>query len=159
MKLYEITEEIRELMDMEDDIDKDTFKDTLEGLNLVLEDKADNYAKVIQMVDADIYMLDKEIKRLSAMKKTKTNRINWLKQNLFDSMKRVKNTKFKTELFSFNIAKNPAKLIISEDAKLDKKYMVAQEPIVDKKLLKESIKLGEVIKGVELVQGESLRIK
>ena len=75
MKLYEITQDIQNLIDMVDDISEEAFKDTMESLQFELHDKADNYAKIIKTLEAECDGIDKEIERLSKMKSARTSKI------------------------------------------------------------------------------------
>ena len=162
MKLYTITEEIKALTLLEDDIDEQTFKDTLEGLTMILEDKANGYAKIIATYKGEVDTIDAEIKRLSAMKSTRNNKIKWLKQNLQEAMTIADNKKFKTDLFSFGIQKNPASLKLNVDfseTKVGEMFLIEQAPKVDSKKIKDILKDGGIVEGARLEQGESLRIK
>lgn len=67
--------------------------------------------------------------------------------------------KFKTDLFSFNISKNPPSLTISDDTFIPKRFYEEQDPKLDRRGLLNALKSGEEIKGVEVKQSESLRIR
>lgn len=47
--LYELTEEARELQDMIEEYPPETFSDTIESLQLMIEDKADSYEQSIRI--------------------------------------------------------------------------------------------------------------
>lgn len=53
--LYELTADFQNLLMLAEDPDTDpqAFADTLEGIEGELEDKADNYARVIRNLEAD----------------------------------------------------------------------------------------------------------
>jgi hypothetical protein len=159
MKLYEISENIQELINMIDDIDDQTFNDTMESLQLELHDKADNYAKVIKVLEGEINTIKNEVERLGTMKKARENKIEWLKSTLEEAMIHADDKKFKTELFTFGIQRNPAKLTFETEEFIPLEYYVEQKPKLDNTKLKEDIKSGKIIKGVSLIQGEGLRIR
>ena len=159
MKLYEISNNIQELLNMIDDIDDATFNDTMESLQLELHDKADNYAKVIKVLEGEINTIKNEVERLGAMKSARENKIKWLKSNLEEAMIHAEDKKFKTELFTFGIQRNPAKITVETEEFIPLDYYIDQKPKLDNAKLKEDLKLGKIIKGVSLVQGEGLRIK
>ncbi len=117
MTLYEISEEYQRLYEMLEDIDADdeAVTDTIDSLNGEFEDKADNYGIVIQQMGIDADAIDKEIARLTEKKKHINNSIDRMKACLKNAMELTGNTKFKTEHFSFNIAKNGGKLPIVYD--------------------------------------------
>lgn len=161
--LYELTEEWQQLLAMMDDpdVDPQLIKDTLEGLSGEIEEKGDNYAKVIKMYEGDIATIDAEIKRLTALKQSRQKNIERMKESLKNAMAAIGKVKFKTSLFNFGIRKNPAKMIVDDATKVPAYYWVVPDPKpeINKALLKEDLKKGEAIEGAHLEQGESLTIK
>jgi chaperonin cofactor prefoldin len=161
--LYELAGQFNELWEMIDDteLDEDVILDTLEAIDGEIEVKADNYAKVIRNMDVEIEGIKSEIERLTKKKRTLENRQKNLKDNLQQAMESTGKRKFKTELFGFNIQKNPASVEL-KDVKFDKidaQYLVWPEPTVDKKKVKEALQNGEQLEWATLVQKESLRIR
>ena len=161
--LYELAGQFNELWEMIDDteLDEDVILDTLEAIDGEIEVKAENYAKVIRNMDVEIEGIKSEIERLTKKKRTLENRQKNLKDNLQQAMESTGKRKFKTELFGFNIQKNPASVEL-KDVKFDKidaQYLVWPEPTVDKKKVKEALQNGEQLEWATLVQKESLRIR
>lgn len=164
MTLYELTGEMLQLLDMAEDadVDEDALRDTIEAVEGEIEYKADAYAKVIKQMEADAEALKKEADRLSERKKAIDKNIDRIKKALEASMIATGKTKFKTELFNFSIAKNPAKLELAEDIDMDSipaEYITFAQPTIDKTAVKNAIKAGESFEWAKMVQGESLRIK
>ena len=164
MTLYELNGEYLRLMDMASDpeIDWDAFEDTLEALTGDIEDKADGYAKVIRSLEAETAAIDEEIKRLNAQKTVRKNSVDRMKAALKTTMELTGKTKFKTDLFSFGIRKNPAKLVIDKESTdhAPAEYIIIQSPIWNKDKLKEDLKAGKDVDGIaHLEQGTSLSIK
>ena len=161
MTLYELTDDYMEVASMIDDpdVDPQTIADTLESIGGEIEDKAENYAKVIANATAEADGLAKEIERLARRKKAIETNARRVKDTLQNAMVVTGKTKFKTPLFSFGIQKNPASLEIAEGTTIPERYLIPQEPKVDKAAIKAALKDGEVIDGCTLVQGESLRIR
>ena len=161
--LYELTNDWLMLMEMAEDpdIEEDVFMDTLEGIEGEIEIKADGYAKVIKQLEHDAEACDAEAKRFTEKKKFIENKIDRMKKSLQRVMELTGKTKFKTELFSFNIQNNPASVVVEADIKdIPEKYLKPADPTVDKKLLKEDLKAGVELDGVaHLVQTRGLRIK
>ena len=64
--LYELKEEHEALMNMlyDEEVDEQTVLDTLEGIEGEIEEKADNYAKIMKILSADTEALKKEEDRL-----------------------------------------------------------------------------------------------
>jgi hypothetical protein len=87
-----------------------------------------------------------------------------MKLSLQQAMTTTGKTKFKTDLFSFGIQKNPPAVVLEvpEDdlESIPAEYLIRQAPKVNKTKLKEDLKAGKDLAGVaHLVQGESLRIR
>ena len=161
--IYELTDEYVELLNMleDPDIDPDVLADTMEGLSGEIEVKADGYAKVIAELNAAIAGLKAEIERLTNRKTTMENNVKYLKSTLQFAMETTGKTKFKTELFSFGIQKNPASVVIDEPylENIPDKYLIPQDPKIDKVKIKEDLKAGIDIGIAHLEQSQSLRIR
>ena len=158
--LYELTGQFRELLELveQGEVDPEMLADTLEGLEGEIEIKADGYAKVIRELEGKTAVLKDEIDRLSKRKSVIENNIKNLKQALETAMRATGKTKFKTDLFSFNIQKNPPKLIIDKPEEIPEEYLIPQEPKIDTKAIKEILKQQE-LPFARLEQSESLRIR
>ncbi|REI31480.1 siphovirus Gp157 family protein [Staphylococcus felis] len=133
--------------------------DTLQSINDALEDKADGYVAVIKTLEADNVAIDEEIKRLRQRKTTNQNGISRLKESLQFAMESTGKEKFKTALNSYSIANNPPSLNVLEESLIPKDYWVSQAPKLNKKELLNDIKNGADIKGVEVKQTRSLRVR
>ena len=164
MTLYELTEDYINLLEMAEDPDTDpeAFADTLEGIEGAIEDKADGYAKVIRTLEGDAAACDAESKRLRNKKIAIENNIKRMKTALQYAMEATGKTKFKTALFSFGIQKNPAAVVMDEGyiENIPERFLIPQDPVIDKKAIKEALKAGEDLEGIaHLEQSESLRIR
>lgn len=162
--IYEITNDYLQIMAMleDSDLDPQTLADTMEGIEGEFEIKAENYAKVMKNLEGDILAIKTEIDRLTAKKKALENNIKNMKSTLQTAMETTGKTKFKTELFGFNIQKNTPSVVIDlEDlSKLPSQFIKQHEIEVDKTAIKEALKRGENLDGIaHLEQSESLRIK
>ena len=162
--IYEITNDYLQIMAMleDSDLDPQTLADTMEGIEGEFEIKAENYAKVMKNLEGDILAIKAEIDRLTSKKRVIENNIKSMKSNLQYAMEATGKTKFKTELFSFNIQKNAPSVVIDlEDlSKLPSQFIKQREIEADKTAIKEALKRGENLDGIaHWEQGESLRIK
>ena len=63
MTLYELTGQYLGLLYMADEVDPDILAGTLESIGGEIEEKADNYAKVIRNIEGDIQNINSEIDR------------------------------------------------------------------------------------------------
>ena len=162
--LYELTSEYLELLAMleDPDVDEELINDTLEALGGELEVKADGYARVMRQIDADAKVIKAEEERLANRRKSLENRSAALKSRLQQMMEVTGKVKFKTELFSFGIQKNPAAVVMDEQyiENIPECYLIIQEPKIDKQKIKEDLKAGLDLEGIaHLEQTESLRIR
>lgn len=164
MKLYEIAEEYAALLDMFDDeeVDEQTLRDTLEAINVEFEDRADNYAKIIQMLTASAAVLKVEEERLYARRKRLENRSLWLKKELEANMRFVGKTKFRTDLFSFNIQKNGGLAPLVIDGAIEDipgRFLIPQPPVVNNDAVRKLLDEKQVEWAHLEPRGESLRIR
>lgn len=159
--LYQLTNDYETVLNMlyDEDADEEMILDTLESIEGEIEDKADNYAKIIKELEAKQNARKEEAKRLTESAKVFENRVKALKSNLFNSMKATGKTKFATDLFSFNIAKNSGKQTLTIDGEVPEEYTkTITENDTDK--IRQALEKGEKLTFAHLEpRGESLRIK
>ncbi len=159
--LYQLTNNYETVLNMlyDEDTDEQMILDTLEAIEGEIEDKADNYAKIIKELEAKQNARKEEAKRLTESAKVFENRVKTLKSNLFNSMKATGKTKFATDLFSFNIAKNGGKQTLTIDGEVPEEYTKAViENDTDK--IRQALENGEKLTFAHLEpREESLRIK
>lgn len=161
MTLYEMTDNYKAVLEMAQnpDIDGQVIKDTLESIQGDIKEKADGYAKVIKELDGETDKLTAEIKRLTDRKNTIQNNIAYMKQSLTSAMTVTGNTKFRTDLFSFNIQKNPPALVVDDEKAIPQEYLIPQEPKVDKKAIIDFLKGGNDVPYAHIEQSEGVRIR
>ncbi|MBU5669571.1 siphovirus Gp157 family protein [Peptoniphilus sp. MSJ-1] len=154
--LYELTDMYRNLKDL--DLTDEELQQSLNNIEDEIEIKAENIAKVIKENNGYIDLLKEEEKRLADKRKAIENRQNYLKDYIETSMIATDKRKFKTNLFSFNIQKNPASVKWEDETKIPVEFIKTETKVM-KKELKEAVQNGLEIEGVELVSTESLRIR
>ena len=161
MTLYEMTDNYKAVLEMAQnpDIDEQAIKDTLEAIQGDIKEKADGYAKVIKELDGETDKLTAEIKRLTDRKNTIQNNIAYMKQSLKEAMTATGNLKFRTDLFSFNIQKNPPALIVDNEETIPSEYLIPQEPKIDKKAIIDFLKNGNKDPYAHIEQSEGVRIR
>lgn len=115
--MYELTADWAAVLAMaqDPDIDPQAIADTLESIGGEIEEKAENTAIVMKELEAEAAKLKAEEQRLKDRRTKVENNIMDIKQRLFDAMKMTGKEKFKTELFSFSIAKNGGKIPVIVD--------------------------------------------
>lgn len=161
MSLYDLTTDWQQVYDM-DDLDAETWADTLESIEGEIKDKAVNIGYVVKNLEADEVALTTEIKRLQDKKKSVVKKKQGLKDYLQNSMYAVGLRKIQSAPFNIRIQKNTKSLTFDNEEQFMKNefydnYFIPQPPKLDKKQMLEDLKNGAVIEGVELGQSESLR--
>lgn len=161
MTIYELTQEYLQLLALAEDelTDPQTLDDTMEAIQGEIEDKADGYAKIMLQLSAQSEGLAKEINRLTEKKRALDNNAKQLKDRLQQAMEVTGKKKFKTDLFSFGIQKNPVALVIDDAEKIPEEFLIAQAPKVDNAGIKAALKAGQEFDWCHLTQTESLRIR
>lgn len=157
MNLYELSDAYKQIQTMIEE-GQEGLDDTLESLDDAIEDKAVGYAKVMKNLEGQAKAIKEEEKRLSERRKSLENNVKRLKESLQEAMIYNDKKKIKTDLFNFNIQKNPPTARITDEELLPKRFYIEQQPKLDKKNLIKELKESE-IPGAELVQKESLRIR
>lgn len=161
LSLYQLTNNYEAVLNMlyDEEVDEQMILNTLEAIDGEIEDKADNYAKIIKELEAKLNARKDEVKRLTESVKVFENRVKVLKSNLFNSMKKTGKTKFTTDLFSFNISKNGGKQTLTIDGEVPEEYIKAiTENDTDK--IRQALEKGEKLTFAHLEpRGESLKIK
>lgn len=157
MNLYELTTAYKEIQTMIED-GADGLEEGLQALDDAIESKADGYARVMKNIEGQIAVIKEEEKRLRDRRASLANSVKRLKETLQDSMLYNNKRRIKTDLFSFNIQKNPPSVRVVEPEVVPKRFYIEQEPKLDRRALINELKETE-IPGVEISQGESLRIR
>lgn len=165
--LYDLTGDFvrfSELMELEELTPEqaEMLKEALDNMADDIEDKLENYAKIIKNFESDIEGLKAEEARLSSKRKTLENNIKNMKARMTDAMIATGKTEIKGALFSFNVQKNTPSVVIDESyiENIPEEYLIPQEPKIDKKKLSEDLKAGKDLDGVaHLEVSTSIRIR
>lgn len=157
MNLYELSIAFQEVQNME--LDPEVMKDTLDSIEDAIENKAENIAKLVRNLESDVSAYKEEEDRLKTKRQATENKVKWLKTYLEDNMKLTGKTKFKSGMFNFSIQKNPVSVNILDERIIPEEFLIPQLPKIDKTALKDVLKTGVEVPGVELKQTEGLRIR
>lgn len=105
MKLYELTEDLVNLIEMlEEDPSNEAIKETIALLLLDLDDKAEDYVHVIRQLEADALMAKNEKQRLANKQKAAENAAQRMRDALKDAMLITGRTKIKRATCSIGIS-------------------------------------------------------
>ena len=162
--LYELTGNYLILAEMLDDPDADpiTVMDTRDAIEGELDEKAENYGRIIRNLEAEAEAIRTEVDRLSRRRKTIDNNIDSLKKRLQMAMELTNRPKIDTPLFKFYIQKNAPSVVVDMDdlENFPPEFLTYQEPKVNKTAIKDALKAGLDLRGIaRLEQSQSLRIR
>ena len=159
MNLYEITAEQKALINKIELLEGEITEEIENALIInenQLQSKSIAYLSVIKNKENFNSLVDEEIKRLQAIKKTNTNLVNRLKDNLLNAVNLFGD--FQVGTNKFGIRKSST-LEVEDTNSLPEKYKVIKvSETADKMALKSALKNGEEIKGVYLQEHKNLKI-
>lgn len=161
-KLYELTEMYQNIWDLigDDEVDLEALEKALKDIEDNIEIKAENTAKLIKGIDADVEVIKAEEKRLADRRKVLENKKEGIKTYLENHLRIMEIDKVKTPLFTVALQKNPPSVNILDEKLIPKDYIkTVTTTSISKKDLLEDLKQGLIIDGVELKQTKSLRIR
>lgn len=163
-KLYEISEQYKELealADSDDENMQEAVATTLECITGDFNGKAQALVTVVHNMDSDVDALDSEIKRLQARKTAIKNRQDSMREYLRDNMYRTGIKKISCPLFTISCIAGREIAVINSEDEIPDDYMVVKTEIrPDKAAITKALKDGVEIPGVSLDRAKSsIRIK
>lgn len=160
MNLFELTENYVKFFTEFESADEVTeeMQEMADNLNVEIEEKCDNYAKMIRNLEADAEAYKNQEKIFTDKRRSAEKKATDMKKFIEYSMQQTKQQRVKTNLFTLNIQKNTPSLEITSEDHIDDSYYRV-ERILNKRELLNDIKEGLIVDGVEIKQTESLRIR
>ena len=158
--LYEIAWMYRQVLDMEPESDDEfgAMMTALDELQGELTDKADNIVRYIRNLSAEADALKAEEAALYKKRRAVENKAERLKAYLAAQMTLCGLRELKAGLFKLRFQPTtPAISIIDESAVPEKFHRVKVE--IDKLAIRDALKNGEEVPGIELQRGEALVIR
>lgn len=164
--IYEITNSINALWQLIDEMGEMCVSDerlieSFENATGDLKDKLEGYSKFIRNLESDIMGLGNEIIRLTERKKDLEVKVDRAKRVMKWAMDNAGEKKLVCGNFTLRVQNNPPSCVIDTSiADIPSKYLIPQEPKVDKKAMLEDLKNGdESLAGIaHMEQKSSLRI-
>lgn len=151
--LYQINEQILGCVDMETgeivDMDK------LQELQLEFDQKVEGIACWIKNLLSEAKALKEEKDNLAARQKACENKAESLKEYLQTALG---GQKFKTPKVSISYRKSE-QVQVDDISKLGNEYLKFKEPEADKTKIKQDLKAGVQLAGVQLVEKQNIQIK
>ena len=159
--IYELNKDYAELSAMleaaETEEEIQAIQDTLEMINVSIEEKLENTGKFIKNTESDITGIKAEIERLTAMKKTKENFVERLKNNVEFALKEKGLETLTVGTFKAGYRKSESVEIINLDV-IPADYTKV-EIKADKTAIKKALKAGETVEGAEIKVNQNFYIK
>ena len=177
--LFEIQDAMMTLLEYSVDPDtgeiietEEEFNELYNSIQIDLQTKLDNTNCLQKMIDGEIDVIDKEIKRLTAEKKARERKREWLK-NRVDYFVRSQFTdengnldteglnKYKLDLPHSKISyRKSDKVEVVDIKKLPKEYIKTKvEENPDKVAINNAIKNGKEVEGAKIVTNYNIQIK
>ncbi|RHW53690.1 siphovirus Gp157 family protein [Lactobacillus bombicola] len=150
MKLFEINDAIKQVMDR-DDLDPVAMKDTLDSLELARDEKLDSLAAVIEKSIAEDDFLTQKIRKLTDQKHFNENRINNLQEYMTSILDEAKIKKLQTKNHILKPRNYRDKTIVSDGNLLPQEYKIKEEVVkIDRKKIYQDLKDGKEVAGAHL---------
>jgi Siphovirus Gp157 len=159
LKLYELSNAYKQVMDLLEEGETESLRDTLESIQEPLEDKAENIAKLVQSSLAECEVIKSEEKRLADRRRALETKVTGLKQYLFEQLEHAGLSKVKRPTITVSIQNNPPSVEVLDEGLILSQFRIPQPDKVDKKALLIHLKEGNELPGVTLKQGRGLRIR
>ena len=166
MTLYNITQQQLEIISYLEEVGGEATDEVVKALEInrdAFKTKAEAYAHMMLNAESDVTAIDAEIKRLQALKKTKVNMIDRLKDALKNALmlfgaedsKGIK--RFETPILKLSTRKSQSVEVTNENALPAYCFVIKQE--VSKTLIKQMIESGQPVEGAELKTNYSVVIR
>lgn len=162
LMLYEIEKEYIHLAEALIDNGGELTDDLSEAIALNqqnLELKGQCYGFIVKQMEAEVDIIDSEIKRLSALKGSRNKSIERIQETLSKAMQLYEIEEIKTPLLKISFRKSET-VEIENELLLPSIYMVektTRQP--DKALIKEAIKQGGEVLGAFIKTNKNIQIK
>lgn len=142
------------------EITPEMLEESLQSMEGELNDKLENIVAFIRSLEGDVAVIDNEVARLQARKKTINNKISSLKAYMEDCLRMLDLKRVKTSLNTISIQNNPPSVnIVNEDLIPNEFKSVEQVVKIDKKAILKAIKENKEIEGAEIKTSSSIRIR
>ena len=162
LALYELASQYQylanDLYDHETGVVNETALDKLNDINDSIENKAINITKLFKELEANAEAIEKERKAMQARENALRNQSKRLKEYLLTNMERCEINKIECPQFVISVQKNPQSVEVINELYIPEEYNKVKTEL-DISRIKEDLKNGVVIPGVNLVQRQSIRIR
>ncbi len=156
MKLYDLTDRYREVLDRLSETDNDSTEDEhcrtlLDGLSESFDDKVLGVAKVIRSMSADVAAIAGEVDRLGARKRHLSGRIDWLKRYLLAEMEAVGRDRIRGSTLTVSVATSPPSCELVSFDQVPEEFKRVKVDVDRATILKHFRSTGEVVPGTAVI--------
>ena len=167
MKLYELVGQYRALEQLEssDDLPPEVIRDTLDGLEGQLQEKATNVALFIRNLESVADAIDEAAATMQARGTRLRARAKSLHEYLLFNMQAAGISKVESPYFTLTVKKNPPTVVIDSENLIPERFMRKPEPppppkpVPDKQAIAKALNECQEVLGAHLEQRERLEIK
>lgn len=165
MKLYELVQKQRELLDYIASLDaedlelSDAVGDTLDDLNGMIEDKAEAVAAFVFELQADSVAIKQEEQRLAERRRLNDAKVERVKMYLRDMLDDAGIDKVKSARFSISFRKSTSVNVLDLDMLPEALKRTKTIVEADKTSIKQALKQGLDVPGAVLVDNRNLSIR
>ena len=161
--LYELTTEYRTALAVleNSDLDADTIRDTLEGLQFPVEEKSKNVAMFVKNIEATAKAIREAEGQMAERRKRLEQKIESITEYLKTNMEACGITKIDSPFLTLAIKRNPASVVVDNPDLIPAEFL-RTPPVVsvpDKKLIGDRLKSGDFVPGARLQTETRLEIK
>jgi len=158
--LYEIAGMYRSILDMEPESDEEysAMMSALDEVQVELMEKADHIVRYIRNLTAEADALKAEEAALYKKRKLAENKAERLKAYLAAQMTLCGLKELKAGLFKLKFQPTPPAISIINEAAIPEQYRKVKIEI-DKLAIRDALKNGEDVPGIEVQRGEALVIR
>jgi hypothetical protein len=167
MKLYELALQHRalEALESNEDLPPDVIRDTLEGLEGELRDKAVSVAHFCRNLMSTADAIDEAAEAMRMRGERLRKRAQSLQDYLLFHMIGAGISKVESPYFVLKVKTNPPTVVIDSESLIPAEYMTQPEPLPpppprpDKKAIAAAFKAGEEVPGCHVEQRQRLEIE
>jgi hypothetical protein len=167
VKLYELSAQYRALEALESstDLPAEVIKDTLEGLEGQLQDKATNVGLFIRNLESTADAIDEAAETMRLRGTRLRKRAQSLNEYLLFHLQAAGISKVESPYFNLKVKTNPPTVVVDSESLIPAEYMTQPEPLPpppprpDKKAIAAAFKAGEEVPGCHVEQRQRLDIE
>lgn len=159
--LYAIAERYREVLGMEatTDDERAALVNAIDSMEGEFAEKVENVVRYIRNCEADAETLRAEEIRLATKRQALARKAENLTGYIEAMMIMTGKREIKAGIFDLKFAKNPPSIVVLDEAQVPREYFTTPEPVISKQAIKDAIKAGVEVPGVQIMQNERLKIK